>query len=296
MKQTKAKLDLIVSTLIFGSVGLFVHFIKMDSGFIAMSRGFCASLALFLFCLFTKRLPSRKAIGKNALQIFLSGACIGLNWMLLFESYNYTSVAAATLCYYLSPVFVTLVSPWLLKEKLTAKKLICVFLALLGMVPVSGVLSTGFRMSEAFGILLALAAAVLYAGVIIFNKKMDGIEAMDRTVPQLLVAGIVMLPYVLFTTDFSAFRPDTLSIVMLAVLILLHTTVAYVMYFGSLAVLPAQTAAIISFLAVVTVLLSSVILRENITPLMVLGACLILGATAASEMEFPLRKSKKSPQ
>lgn len=58
-------------------------------------------------------------------------------------------------------MFVILASPLVVGERLTARKLICVLAALLGMVFVSGVLETGGGSSDLKGVLLGLGAAIV---------------------------------------------------------------------------------------------------------------------------------------
>ena len=119
--------------------------------------------------------------------LVLSGALIGINWILLFEAYNYTTVATATLCYYMEPVIVILLSPLFFKERLTGKKLICTAAALAGMALVSGIFepggsiagaagAAGLRGDNLRGILYGLGAAVLYASVVILNKRLRGVD------------------------------------------------------------------------------------------------------------------------
>ena len=146
----KAKLELIASMFIFGTIGIFVRHIPLPSSMIALARGFVGAFFVLLFVYLKKSKLDKSAIKKNFVMLALSGAFIGINWILLFESYNYTTVATATLCYYMQPIFVILASPFLLKEKLTVKKVACVVVALIGMVFVSGVLQTGIpALSEA---------------------------------------------------------------------------------------------------------------------------------------------------
>ena len=52
---------------------------------------------------------SKEAIKANLAVLCVSGALIGFNWIFLFESFNYTTVATGTLCYYMAPVFVILI-------------------------------------------------------------------------------------------------------------------------------------------------------------------------------------------
>ena len=281
MKKSAAQLSVVGAMAIFGTIGLFVKYIPLPSSVTAAVRGLVGGLVLLLFMLLRGKKPDGAAIKKNFWKLLISGGVMGFNWILLFEAYNYTSVATATLCYYLAPVFITLASP------LVLKKLICVFAALLGMVPVSGILSAGFRLSELTGAALGVGAAVLYACVILLNKKLRDISAMDRTLVQLFAAGVVLVPYVLATQDVTAMTLNTTGLVMLAVVAVVHTGVSYVLYFGSLPHLSAQSAAILSYVdPVLAVLLSALVLHEPMTVLTVVGAVLILGAALVGEVDL----------
>lgn len=277
---------LISSMFFFGTIGIFVHYLPLPSAFIAMFRGFAGALFLLLFMALKKQKPDRIAIRKNLPLLLLSGTALGINWILLFEAYRYTTVATATLCYYLAPIFVIIVSPFLLKEKLTARKLICVCVALVGMVFVSGILNAGFGGgSEFVGVLFGLGAACFYASIMILNKKFRDIGAYDRTVMQLGTAGVVLLPYVLLTqhVEATAFTPTV--IILLAVVGIVHTGLSYTLYFAGMKDLPAQTAAIFSYIdPIVAILLSALFLKEPLGVYGVIGAVLVLGATFVSEL------------
>ena len=291
MKQTTAKIQIVTAMLVFGSIGLFVRWIPLPSGVIAMARGLIGAAMLLFFLLCRGKKPDGQAIRKNLVLLIVSGGLIGFNWILLFESYRFTSVATATLCYYLAPVFITACSPLVLKEKLTGKKLVCVIIALLGMVPVSGILTEGFSLSELRGVFLGVGAAVLYASVILLNKKLREISAMDRTMVQLGAAGTVLIPYVLLTTEFATLQCDAAGLILLAVVAVVHTGVAYVLYFGSLTRLSAQTAAVLSYLdPVVAVVLSALLLREEMTVYTAVGAVMILGAALLGEVEWKKKR------
>ena len=191
MKTTvnSAKFHIILSMLIFGTIGIFVRHIPLPSSVIALVRGVVGTLFLLIFSRFRKTPVSREAIRRNLKVLILSGIAIGFNWILLFEAYRYTTVATATLCYYLAPVFVILVSPLLFKEALTLRKLCCIAAALIGMVFVSGVLETDFSGSGEFlGIVFGVGAAVLYASVVLMNKMLADIQVFDRTIVQLAAA------------------------------------------------------------------------------------------------------------
>lgn len=284
----KAKLELIASMFIFGTIGIFVRHIPLPSSMIALVRGFVGAFFVLLFVYLKKSKPDKAAIKKNFVMLALSGAFIGINWILLFESYNYTTVATATICYYMEPIFVILASPFLLKEKLTAKKAVCAAFALLGMVFVSGVLQTGIpASSEAKGILYGLGAACFYASVVLMNKKITEINAYDKTIMQLGMGAIVLSPYVMLTQDFgTATTSMTPSLWALLLFVgLVHTGVAYALYFDSMKELKAQTLAIFSYIdPIVAIILSALLLKENMGIYGVIGAVLVLGSTFISEM------------
>jgi len=284
----KAKLELIASMFIFGTIGIFVRHIPLPSSMIALVRGFVGAFFVLLFVYLKKSKLDKEAIKKNFVMLALSGAFIGINWILLFESYNYTTVATATLCYYMQPIFVILASPILLKERLTPKKVVCVAVALIGMVFVSGVLQTGIpALSEAKGILYGLGAACFYATVVLMNKKITDINAYDKTIMQLGMGAIVLSPYVMLTQDFGAatlFMTPSLWLLLLFVG-LVHTGVAYALYFDSMKDLKAQTLAIFSYIdPIVAIILSALLLKESMGLYGVIGAVLVLGSTFISEL------------
>ncbi len=283
---TTAKLHFIISMLIFGTIGIFVKYIPLSSSVIACARGFIGMIFLCIVILIKKGKISFKEIKSNLWQLLLSGAAIGVNWFFLFEAYNYTTVATATLCYYFAPVFVIIASPFLLKEKLSARKVLCAVTAFVGIVCVSGAADGGIpSLSEMTGIAFGLGAALLYAFVMVLNKKISNISAYDKTMVQLGVAAIIILPYVLLTEEAAIISLEPLTLILLLTVGVVHTGFTYALYFGSFENIKAQTAAILSYIDPVTaIILSWVILREEITLLGIAGAVLVIGSALASEI------------
>lgn len=282
-----ARAKLILAMTIFGTIGIFVKYISLPSSMIACVRGFVGVAFLLLMTFIKKSRVSWKAIRKNLLLLCISGAFIGINWILLFEAYRYTTVATATLCYYMAPIFVTLASPFVLKERLTLKKAFCIFVALVGMVFVSGIVGTDSLQINVMGILCGVGAAFFYACVILLNKHLKDISSYDMTMTQLFIASVVILPYVLLTEDITAISLDTPAIICLVLLGMVHTGFAYMIYFSSIATLKAQTVAIFSYIdPVVAIILSSLVLKEKMELFGIIGAVLILGSTLLSEISF----------
>jgi len=287
-KEQAAKGNVILSMVIFGTIGLFVRNIALPSSVISLARGVCGVVFLLVVMFIRRTGVSWAAVRNNLLWLCLSGAGLGFNWVLLFEAFHYTTVATATLCYYMAPMLIILVSPFILRERLTARKILCVIAALAGMVCISGVLEHGMpAVGEMKGILFGLAAAVLYACVVLINKRMRGISAYERTILQLGISAVIMLPYCLITVPVESLRMDLLSVVMLLIVGSVHTGLAYFLYFGAIEAVPAQTAAIISYVdPVVALLVSALILAESMGIPGWIGAALILGAALVSELRF----------
>lgn len=272
--------------LIFGSIGLFARYIGLPSSVIALTRGVIGTLCLLAGMLLTRRKPDLAAVRRNLPLLAASGAAIGANWILFFQSCRYTTIATATLCYYLAPVFVVLLSPLLLKERLTPVKGLCVVAALAGMALVADVFGASEPGSNnTLGILCGLGAAALYAGIVLMNKVLMDIPALDSTAFQVGTAAAVLLPYVLLTENLSSFSPDTITAVLLITVGVIHTGIGYLLYFSSLAGLRGQTAAVLSYIDPITaIVLSSLILNESMSAAQIAGAALILGSTLFSEL------------
>lgn len=303
--EAKSKLLLSASMLIFSTIGIFRRYIPLSSEFIAFIRGLLGTLFLLGAMLVTNKHFDKSAVKKNIVLICVSGALIGFNWIFLFEAYNYTSVAVATLCYYMAPIFVMIASPIILKESLSIKRILCIICALVGMVMVSGVFGNGESSSgsstvERFstmslferskGIFFGLAAAILYASVIILNKKMKDTPAYDKTVIQLASATVVLLPYVIITGGIDVaetVKPTTL--ILLLIVGIVHTGIAYLLYFGSMKNVKAQSAALLSYIdPAFAIILSAIVLHESIGIFEMIGMVLVLSSALVSEL--PERK------
>ena len=280
---------LVSSMLIFGTIGVFRKNIPVSSAFLSFSRGILGGLCILVFtCLkfrkTKKKLPSRALPG-----LMVSGALIGVNWILLFEAYSHTTVAVATLCYYMEPTIVMLLSPVIFREKLTVGRTVCAAVAIAGMVLVSGVIGGGSGPSGDFtGVLLGLGAAVFYSAVVIMNKKIRGIDAYQKTTVQLLSAGLVMVPYLLLKGGSGVTGLSLSSVLLLLAVGIVHTGFAYVLYFGSMDGLRVQSVAILSYIDPVSALFfSAFLLREPLSPLNIVGAVMIIGSAVVSEIRKP---------
>ncbi len=289
-KENTAKLLMAVAMFIFGTLAPFVRNINVSSGELALYRAVLAAVLVGGFLLITRQKLSLGSIKKELLLLLLSGAAMGINWILLFEAYKYTTVSVATLSYYFAPVIVMAVCPILFKEKLSAKQIICFVMATAGLVLITGTAGGGSR--DLLGIAFGLGAAMFYATVMLLNKFIKGIAGLHRTFIQFLSAIIVLLPYVAFTGGFNLGSLTGKGWGALLVVGLVHTGITYCMYFSALKELPGQTVAILSYIdPLIAVVVSVVWLHEAITLPQIIGGILILGFTLLSEI--PIGKKKQ---
>lgn len=276
---------IISSMLIFGTIGIFRRYIPISSGLLAFSRGLLGAAFLLLF-VFAKGRKLGHIQPRKLLLLAVTGAVMGMNWMCLFEAYNYTAVSTATMCYYMQPTIVILLSPLVFREKLTLKKLLCAVAAIVGMVFVSGMMEgEGIQTQDIKGILYGLAAAALYATVVIMNKKVQVDDDYEKTIIQLVSAAVILIPYLLLTENWSKVSLNTLAVVMVIIVGIVHTGIAYALYFGSMKGLKAQSVAVLSYIdPVFALLLSAIVLGEKLSVFGIFGAVLVIGSAIVSEI------------
>ncbi len=284
-QNVKSKLILSAAMAIWGTLGLFTRKIGVSSGELALYRALIAAVLIGGYLLFSRQKIDFKAVKRELSLLLLSGIAMGINWVLLFEAYRYTTVSIATLSYYFAPVLVTLACPLLFHEKLTKKQIVCFSMSTLGLVLIIGVGGFGGG-KDTIGILFGLGAAVFYATVVLMNKYIKAVAGIQRTFMQFAGAILILLPYVIFTGGTNLHLLDGVGWASLLVVGLLHTGVAYCMYFSSLKNISGQSAAILSYIdPLVAVLVSFFVLGESMTLLQLLGGALILGFTLYNEVK-----------
>lgn len=296
-QEIKAKLLLLTSMSVFGTIGVFRRYIPFPSGMISLFRAVIGTIFLLGFILLKGKKPDSPAIRKNLKLLLIAGTMLGFNWILLFEAYQYTAVSTATLCYYMEPVFFILAAAVVMKEKLTFKNVLCVLAALVGMglvsdfsfsnIHQSGINSLNLESaSDAKGVLLGLAAAVLYTTVVLISKHLKDIDGVNVSLVQLATSAVVLIPYVLIVEDTTKIVFTPLNISMLLIIGIVHTGIAYALYYSCLKDLKSQTVALYSYIdPVVSVLLAILILNESMNFIKLIGAVLILGAAIIGEIK-----------
>ncbi len=288
MNPAAERIKYVLAVVLYGTIGLFLRYVSLPSEIVAMCRGVLGAAFILLYLAVKRQRPDRAAIRRNLKWLAAGGVSLGLNWIFLFAAYMETTVAVASLCNYMAPIIVILIAPAVLREKPDRRKMLCVAAAFAGILLVSG-----FRNGSAAslpGVLLGLAAAACFVVIVICNRKLRDIRALDKAVVQLAISALTILPYVLIRNHGVPLSVDGRSLLIVLVLGLVHTGAAYCLYFSGMGSLPVQTVAILGYLEpVVSVLCSAFFLREPMGAAGWIGAALIIGAALVSET-MPERK------
>lgn len=284
--EMHAKIKIVTVMLIFGSIGALVRGIDLSPGEIALLRAAIGSVFLIGTGYFLKRGLPWGSLKKNAWLLGISGAVLGINWILLFQAYECTSIANATLSYYFAPIFVIILAPLILKEKLTPIRVVCVFAALFGLFLIVkvGNGNLDYPYEHIRGIIYGLMAAVFYASVTLLNKCIKNVPGFETTLIQLASAVLVLSPYVAFKGGLNFSSISANSIYLILTIGILHTGIAYFLYFTAIKDIKGQTIAVLSYIDPVSaVIIAAIFLGEGMNLYQIAGGILILGSTFVSE-------------
>ncbi len=277
----KGQFKIIIAMIMFGSIGGFVKRINLTSLEIAFIRALIGSVFLLVGGLVIKEKISWENIKPNIHLLVLSGMAIGFNWIMLFQGYKYTTISNATLGYYFAPIFALVLTPVILKEKLTPFKLACIPIAIAGLFLVMNVNGdTGSVYQHTKGIAYALGGAGLYASVMLMNKLIKGLTGFEITLIQLVVATLVLLPSILLQGGLNTSGMDVTGWAFIVILGIVHTGIGYLLYFTAVSELKGQSVAMLSYIDPISaIIISALVFGETMNIIQVLGGILILGAT-----------------
>ena len=278
----KSYIKYFTALLLFGSNGIVASFISLPSSEIVLLRTLIGSVLLIaLFFLMRNKLTFYR-YKKDSLFLLLSGIAMGTSWMFLYEAYAQIGVSIASLCYYCGPMVVMILSPLLFKEKLTTVKIIGFMAVLAGIFLVNGNAYDG--KGNLWGIFCGLMSALMYAAMVICNKKARRIQGMENATLQLFISFLTVFFFVLFKQGF-AIRLSTEDIIPMLILGLLNTGIGCYFYFSSIGDLPVQTVAICGYLEPLSAVLFSVaFLHERLSLFQIIGAVCIIGGAIFSEV------------
>ena len=277
-------LKYLASLFIFGFNGIFASYVDATSAQIVFLRvliGTVVLLVAFAVC----RKPVTCLEHKRALGFLaLSGAAMGLQWLLLFEAFNHIGVGMATLLNYCGPIIVIALAPFVFKERMTWNKVVGIMVVVGGVLLLNGSASGSL---DLVGIACGLGAAALYAVMVTFSKKASAIKGLENTVIQML-SGLTVVYIVLIIKGEANVSLPLHSVPAMLELGILGTGAACLLYFSGIGTMKAQTVAVLGYLEPLgAVVLSALILGEAMTWLQLLGAACVIGGACMAQMRLP---------
>jgi RarD protein len=278
----KSYITYIIALLLFGTNGIVAKLIALNSYEIVFTRTLIGSVFLVLIFAFSGKKTKTQINKQHLLLIALSGVAMGISWMFLYEAYAQIGVSVASLAYYCGPVIVMMLSQVLFKEKLTWAKVLGFLAVIIGMLCVNQKAALGGGVS--WGLVFGILSAVMYAFMVILNKKAKSLTGLENSVVQLISSFITVAVFVGLKEGFLI-KIEPSSIMPILILGVINTGLGCYLYFSSIGALPVQTVAVCGYLEPLSALLfSAVFLMEKLDFLQIVGAGLILGGAAFGEL------------
>ena len=280
--KNSATLRYLFALFLYGTIGFFLHFVKYSSEFVVLGRGVLGSLFIFLVLSLRKEKIDIDAIKKNLKTLLISGFALGFNWVFLFAGYRY-GIAISSLCNYMAPIIVVVISILVYKQKISKPQILFIIMAFVGMLLLIGVIGGDLK-GDVRCVIYGLLAALGFVILVLCNKRLTDIKPLEKTLVQLLASALIVLPYVILNNGFPK-EFDLTSTLIILVLDILHTGVAYICYFSSIDVLPAQSIAILGYLEpVLNFVIGALVFHEELGVSSIVGAVLILIASVGNEI------------
>ena len=282
MNNKAAYFKYFAALLMFGTNGIVASYIALSSYEIVFTRLLIGSLLLVAIFILSRQKVHVFQAKKQMACLIVSGVSMGASWMFLYEAYQQIGVSIASLAYYCGPVIVMILSPILFRERLTWAKAAGFLAVMAGMLCVN--IQAMNEGKTVWGIFCGAMSAVMYAAMVIFNKKAGIIGGLENSMWQLLTA---LLTVTIFVAAKQGFALHISSQNWIAILILgiFNTGLGCYFYFSSIGNLPVQTIAVCGYLEPLSaVVFSMVFLHERMTSVQVVGAVLILGGAAFGEL------------
>lgn len=208
---------------------------------------------------------------------------VALLYILQYEGVNLTTATNASLMVAFNPTMTLLLSSFLIKEKLSFKKLLAILIAFLGafLVITNGSMDIGTRMNDVVGSLLSLASTFCWAVYTVLNKKfVEKHSPLFSTVYTSIFGALLLLPFLPSSQLLSLSLYGWMGLVYLA---LTCTVFGYLVWSYSLKFIDASKAAVFVYLVpLFSVLLAFIFLGETLTAYSAFGGFLILAGVYCS--------------
>jgi len=288
------RFKIIFVMIIWGSVGIFAKYIPLSPILLAFSRAIISIPVILILISISKNTLIKDLKLKDIKPLIFSGVLIGLAWWALFAAFKHTNIAIAILAYNMCPVYVLMLSPKLLKERLNRNHIINIVMAIIGLIIIV-VPSLNQNDSSLWGIIFGIISGLLYSFIVIVNRRSsNSVDPLSSTLIQMIAASCTLFPIVLLEKPIiQLFSIGTHGLIMLLILGIFHTGIGFSIYFSSYKTLSAISVALLSYLEPVFGICFGVIfLRESLTIWQIVGGVLILGSTVFEKLGSYQKKER----
>ncbi len=272
-KELNPHLKVVLATFIMGSSGVFIKYLALPPAVLACFRLAIPTVALYLYFHLRKVNLFRYPVKWMLLGSLLNAVRI----YFFINSFVYTGIANAIVILYSWPVFATLFSRLILKEKVSLRQFFLLLLPLSGIALIFSNQPFSLENDDFIGMSSMLLSAIIYAlSVIIFKKEAGRYSGFETVFFQNLVGSVLFVPF-LFLADFTLSAGDVGLIFVFASSI---GIVAFGLFFSALRRIKASTVSFLSYLEVIIASTYGVLIYdEAITWRLLLGGVLIIAAT-----------------
>lgn len=279
----KSFIKYITALLLFGLNGIVASNINLKSYEIVFLRTGIGSI--LLIALFLLKIRKTKTIKnrRDMMFITLSGMAMGISWICLYEAYAQIGVGISSLLYYCGPVILMALSPVLFRERLTFRKIIGFVFVMIGIFFVNKTVSG--ENIRVYGIVCGIISAFMYAFMVIFNKYTKEIKGLENSMVQLFVSFLTVAVFTAVKSG-AVIHISSGDAVWILILGLINTGLGCYFYFSSIGNLRVQTVAVCGYLEPLSAVAFSIfVLKEEMLPIQIAGAFLIICGAAVCELK-----------
>ncbi|MDX6666798.1 MAG: drug/metabolite transporter, family [Solirubrobacteraceae bacterium] len=292
-RHTTGSLLIAGSALSWGVIPVMVRELTLPALTIVFFRVALSAAAVAAILAVTGR---RDLLRPPAATVPALGLVLAVHWGLYFSAIKETSVASAVLITYAAPIFIALIAPALLRERVPPLTIAALAVSLGGIAAISLAGGHGGDAVRPLGVVLALGAAVSYAVLIVLIKRWAAaIDPLTVVVYQDATAAAVLSPALLFTS-FGGL--DAVGVGYLLALGVLLTGVVGALYIAALRWVPATTAGILAYMEPVSAaLVAAALLGQRLTATVIGGGLAIVaaGVTVAFASPQPIAAAIEEP-
>ncbi len=254
--------------------------------------------ALFLLAVLAWRGERLPGDGRTWRQLFVQAALNSIGaWTVLAWGQQYVDSGLASVLNSTSPIFVFFLTLFVTRHESTnVFKLFGACLGLVGVTLIVGIDALAGIGRQVAAQLAILLGATLYAGAAVYGERLTHLPPTVTAAGSMIWAAACLVPFSLLVDRPWTLSPSGAAILAAAVLAVLCTGVALLLYFRLVRTLGSMGVASQSYLrAGVGVLLGTLVLGEQITPAVGLGLLLAVLGVAAINAPYGWKRTAAHP-